>query len=88
MQQVQKLEAAYKQQPGDAALKAKLVAAKYDYASKLMEDSNVPPMRKYRPALKQFNEVLKLDPGHQGAAEKKKLIEDIYRSMGMPIPES
>jgi hypothetical protein len=83
---VEQLEAAYRQNPDDGGAKAKLIAAKYEYASRLMEDPDVPPRQKYRPALKAFNEILALEPGHKEAAARKKIIEDIYRSMGMPVP--
>jgi hypothetical protein len=87
LQEVQALEMAYQKAPGDAGTKAKLIAAKTEYAVTLMEDANVPPMMKYRPALKAFNEVLALDPGNKEAAARKAVIEDIYRSMGRPIPQ-
>jgi hypothetical protein len=86
-EQVRVLEAAYQKAPGDTAAKAKLIAAKTEYGVKLMEDTNVAPMMKYRPALKAFNEVLALDPGNKEAAARKTVIEDIYRSMGRPIPQ-
>jgi hypothetical protein len=86
LQEVGRLEAAYRQKPEDASAKSKLIAAKYDYAVQLMEDANVPPMQKYRPALKAFNEILAIDPQHKESAERKQIIEDIYRSMNLPIP--
>jgi tetratricopeptide (TPR) repeat protein len=87
LQQVRALEVAYQKAPGDTGVKAKLIAAKTEYGVKLMEDANVRPMMKYRPALKAFNEVLALDPGNKEAAARKAVIEDIYRSMGRPIPQ-
>lgn len=44
------------------------------------------PKKKYRPALKRYNRVLEIDPANKEAAADKKQIEDIYTSMGMPIP--
>ncbi len=44
------------------------------------------PKKKYRPALKRYNRVLEIDPTNKEAAADKKQIEDIYQSMGMPIP--
>ena len=40
-----------------------------------------------RPALKYYREVLKADPKNEEALKNKKQIEDIYESMGMPIPQ-
>jgi hypothetical protein len=37
--------------------------------------------------LKKYRRVLELDPGNTEASENKKQIEDIYQSMGMPIPD-
>jgi hypothetical protein len=87
LKEIEQLEAAYRQNPNDAQAKAKLVSAKYEYGAKLMMDDNVPPRQKYRPALLAFNEVLELDPNHKEAKTNKTMIEDIYRSMGMPIPK-
>lgn len=84
---VQTLELAHEKSPGDAGALAKLIAAKTEYGVKLMEDGTVPPMMKYRPALKAFKEVLALDPGNKEASARKAVIEDIYRSMGRPVPE-
>jgi tetratricopeptide (TPR) repeat protein len=55
-------------------------------ANYLMFDANLSPKKKYRPALQRYNRVLELDPKHPEAMENKKQIEDIYQSMGMPIP--
>lgn len=65
----------------DAVLK-QLTAANY-----LMFEANLSPKKKYKPALKRYRRVLELDPSNKEAAENKKQIEDIYQSMGMPIPE-
>jgi len=44
------------------------------------------PKKKYRPALKRYSRVIEIDPSIKEAAANKKQIEDIYTSMGMPIP--
>ncbi len=41
---------------------------------------------KYPRALRLYREALKLDPNNKEAKANKKMIEDIYRSMGRPIP--
>jgi Flp pilus assembly protein TadD len=38
-------------------------------------------------ALKMFREALQLDPNNALAKDGIKLIEDIYKSMGRPVPE-
>lgn len=42
--------------------------------------------KKYKIALNYFREALKTDPKNSVATEWKTRIEDIYRSMGRPIP--
>ncbi|MCY7362170.1 MAG: hypothetical protein LH629_08920 [Ignavibacteria bacterium] len=56
-------------------------------ANYLMFEAGLPPKEKYRPALKYYREVLKADPENEEALKNKKQIEDIYESMGMPIPK-
>ena len=51
-----------------------------------MFQADLPPKKKYRPALRRYRRVLELDPSNKEAAANKKQIEDIYESMGMPIP--
>lgn len=55
-------------------------------ANYLMFDANLSPKKKYRTALQRYRRVLELDPNNKEAAENKQQIEDIYKSMGMPIP--
>lgn len=78
---------AYKEKPNDdtksAAVKKSMDAAMY-----LMYDAQLPPRDKYKPALKYFRIVLKLDPGNEEAKVNKEKIEEIYESMGKPIPET
>lgn len=56
-------------------------------ANFMMLEANLSPKKKYRTALKRYRRVLELDPKNDEAAESKKMIEDIYRQMGMPVPE-
>jgi hypothetical protein len=56
-------------------------------ANYLMFIADLPPKQKYRPALRRYRRVLELDPGNTEAAQNKKQIEDIYKSMGMDIPD-
>lgn len=56
-------------------------------ANYLMFEANLPAREKYRPALKYYRKVLELDPKNEESIKNKKQIEDIYESMGMPIPQ-
>lgn len=55
-------------------------------ANYLMFEANLSPKKKYKPALQRYNKVLEIDPKNAEAMENKNQIEDIYQSMGMPIP--
>lgn len=55
-------------------------------ANYLMFEADLPPKEKYKPALQRYRRVLELDPKNEEAAANKMQIEDIYRSMGKPIP--
>lgn len=77
----------YRQSKSDAdkkeCINRQLTAANY-----LMFEANLPSKEKYRPALKRYRRVLELDPSNKEAKENKEQIEEIYESMGMPIPNS
>jgi tetratricopeptide (TPR) repeat protein len=45
------------------------------------------PKEKYPKALALFREALKVDPKNKVALENKNMIEQIYKSMGRPIPK-
>ena len=64
-------------------IQKQLTAANY-----LMFEANLPSKEKYRPALKRYRRVLELDPSNKEAKENKEQIEEIYESMGMPIPNT
>ncbi len=55
-------------------------------ANYLMFEADLSPKKKYKPALQRYNKILDIDPKNAEAMENKKQIEDIYQSMGMPIP--
>ena len=67
----------------EIAIKKNMEAAMY-----LMYDAQLPPKDKYKPALKHFRIVLKLDPGNEEAKVNKEKIEEIYEQMGKPVPET
>ena len=81
------LEGKLAKKPKDAKLKSEVAAANYRVGHKMMLDPALGPRVKYRGALKLFARALELDPNHGQAAKEKKMIEDIYRSMGRPVPE-
>lgn len=72
--------------PKDAKAKKALVNASFALGMGSMYSVSLPARVKYKDALTYFRETLKLDPKHKLAAEQKKLIEDIYKSMGRPVP--
>ena len=63
-------------------LEKQMAAANY-----LMFEANLSPRKKYRPALKRYRRVLELDPKNEEALQNKTQIEEIYKSMGIQIPE-
>ena len=79
-------DAKYQKSKSDAD-KKEAVDKQMEAANYLMFQADLPPKQKYRPALKRYRRVLELDPSNQEAAANKKQIEDIYKSMGMDIPQ-
>lgn len=72
---------------GGTEASAALADAHLKYGDSFFNNENLPPRQKYRPALMQYRQVLKYDKANKDAAAKIKLIESIYRSMGMPVPQ-
>jgi tetratricopeptide (TPR) repeat protein len=66
--------------------KKEAIERQMEAANYLMFQADLPPKEKYRPALKRYRRVLELDPNNKEAYANKKQIEDIYESMGRPIP--
>jgi tetratricopeptide (TPR) repeat protein len=81
------LDPAYKASPKDAEITKALAETHLKYGDSFMYNEALPPRQKYRPALKQYREVLTFDPKNKDAQDKIKLIEGIYKQMGMPIPQ-
>lgn len=81
------LEPAYKANAKDAEVAKALAEAHLKYGDSFMYNEQLPPRQKYRPALKQYREVLAIDPVNKDASAKVKLIEGIYKQMGMPVPQ-
>lgn len=72
---------------GAAGDKSDCIAKQMAAANYLMFEADLPPREKYKPALQRYNRILELDPGNDEAQTNKKQIEDIYISMGKPIPQ-
>jgi Flp pilus assembly protein TadD len=78
-------EANYKKDNNDA-VKKQLVEKHMTAGNYLMFEANLSPKKKYYPALKHYRRILELDPSNAEAQRNKAQIEEIYTSMGRPIP--
>ena len=81
------LDAAYKKNPGSSDYRKALAGAYFAQGQSTMNDAQLPPMRKYPAALASFRKAVELDPQHAEAKSNIKMIEDVYTSMGRPIPQ-
>lgn len=81
------LDPAHKTNPKDAEIAKALAETHLKYGDSFMYNEALPPRQKYRPALKQYRDVLTFDPQNKDALAKIKLIEGIYKQMGMPVPQ-
>ena len=73
--------------PKDKKAQTAFVVAGDRYATATMTADSLPPRTKYREALRLYREVLKVDPKNREAANNSKMIIDIYKSMGRPVPQ-
>ncbi len=81
------LEGALKTSPKDAVvLKAALAESNLALGDFNMFNEQMPPFRKYPAALRAYRQVLVYDKANKKAAANIKTIEDIYKSMGRPVP--
>ncbi len=76
-----------KSSPNDPALRQSMISAYMKYGNYYMFNDTLAPRIKYPNALKQYREVLKLDPNHQDAKDNETQIVDIYKMMGREVPE-
>ena len=72
--------------PKDKKLQATFVAAGDRFATATMTSPDLDRKAKYRDSLRLYREVLKVDPKNHEAANNSKMIVDIYKSMGRPVP--
>lgn len=72
--------------PKDPKVKQAFVAAGDRYAMATMTATSLSPKIRYPGALRLYREVLKVDPKNKEAANNSKMITDIYKQMGRPIP--
>ncbi|MDX1933690.1 MAG: hypothetical protein SFU56_13920 [Capsulimonadales bacterium] len=66
--------------------KKKIAAAYAERGTFRMNDDAAGARVKYRAALEDYRKAQAADPGNAEAAGNKKMIEDIYKSMGRPVP--
>lgn len=82
------LEGAMKTSPKDAAaIKPALASSYLAMGDFNMFNEQLPPFRKYPAALRAYRKVLEYDKTNAKATANIKTIEDIYKSMGRPVPQ-
>ena len=82
------LEAKLAKAPKDAKLKTETAEAAFQAGYYIeYKKPGLSPREKYRPALKLYRRAMELNPKHAEAAKERKQIEDIYKGMGLPIPQ-
>jgi hypothetical protein len=72
--------------PKDKKVRTAFVVAADRYATAMMVESTLPPRMRYPGALRIYREVLKVDPKNSEALNNSKMIVDVYKSMGRPVP--
>jgi tetratricopeptide (TPR) repeat protein len=80
-------EAAFTKAPRSQAAKKAHVEATVRLATTVMNARSLAPKDKYPRALRLYRQALKLDPANKEAKANSKMIEDIYKSLGRPIPK-
>ncbi len=80
-------DAAFQKAPADEKVKKAYVEATVKLATETMLSPDLAPREKYSKALKFYRLALKADPKNAEALENSKMIEDIYKQMGRPVPQ-
>ena len=78
---------AFAKKPKSEPLRKKYADATVAFGTATMMTGTLSPHAKYAGALHLYREALKVDPHNAEALKNKKMIEDIYQSMGRPIPK-
>jgi tetratricopeptide (TPR) repeat protein len=81
------LEAAAKKSPSDKGITSALAGAHLKYGDFYMYNEQMMPFQKYPNALRQYRKVLVYDAANADAKKKIAVIENIYKSMGRPVPQ-
>ena len=82
------LKVAFEKAPNDAKAKEAFIKKTVELGTAtMMAGDELTPKEKYGGARKFYREALKVDPDNEEATNNKKMIEDIYKQMGRPIPE-
>lgn len=84
---VTQLEVALEKAPKDAELLKALSSAYTKWGDSFMFNEQLPPFQKYPQALKHYRSAVKHDAKNEDAKKKAETIENIYRSMGRPVPQ-
>jgi hypothetical protein len=82
-----KAKAEHLKDPKDSKARATYVKMTNSLANATMLAESLPPKVKYVRALKLFHESLEADPQNGEAKKWIKEIEDIYKSLGRPVPK-
>jgi len=80
-------KASFEMNASNKKAKEAFVSATVKLGTATMMSPDLSPREKYSGALKLYREALKLDPKNEEALTNKKMIEDIYKQMGRPIPQ-
>ena len=75
-------EVKLKKSPKDAKVKKAYVDATFNYGHAAMDKGQSSPKIMYRAALALYRKALAIDPKHKPILDEKKMIEDIYKTMG------
>jgi tetratricopeptide (TPR) repeat protein len=77
---------AYNRTPKSTKAKKVFVASAVELGTATMMSPTLDRKLKYKMALGYYREALKLDPNNAEAKANSKMIADIYRSLGRPVP--
>jgi tetratricopeptide (TPR) repeat protein len=81
------LEKAQKAEPKSAEVQKTFVDAYLGQGDSFMYNDALPPRMKYPQALKAYRKVLEFDKANKKAQTNIATIENIYKSMGRPVPQ-